>query len=87
MPRKGEKDRLEKWQMQGNQLPIWFGKNAEAPEQNLSNQLNRARIKAGIEWPAYNLRHAWAVQSIKDGINIRLAARRHRHSVAENEST
>jgi integrase len=87
MPRKGEKDRIEKWQMQGNQLPIWFGKNAEAPEQNLSNQLNRARIKAGIEWPAYNLRHAWAVQSIKDGINIRLAARSLGHSVAEHEST
>ena len=87
MPRKGEKDRIEKWKMQGNQLPIWFGKNAEAPEQNLSNQLNRARIKAGIEWPAYNLRHAWAVQSIKDGINIRLAARSLGHSVAEHEST
>lgn len=87
MPRKGEKKRIEEWNLQGNQLPLWFGKKAENPEQNLANQLQRARTKAGISWPTYNLRHAWAIQSIKDGINIRLAAKSLGHTTAEHEST
>ena len=87
MPRKGEKYRIKEWQLEGNQLPTWFGRNAKNPEMNLSNQLQRARSRAGITWPTYNLRHAWAIQSIQDGVNVRLAAQSLGHTVREHEDT
>ena len=50
-------------------------------------EFNKARVEAGIKYPAYNVRHAWAINSIKKGINIRLAARSLGHTVREHEET
>ena len=50
-------------------------------------QFNRARLEAGIKYAAYNVGHAWAINSLKKGTNIRLEARSLGHSVREHEET
>lgn len=88
MPR--DKRLVEEWDLFGTgreRLPETFGKKAKHPEQCVSMQFNRARTEAGIQYPAYNVRHAWAIDSIKRGINIRLAARSLGHTVREHEET
>ena len=88
MPR--DKNLVEEWDLFGTgqeRLPETFGKTAAHPEQCVSMQFNRARLEAGIQYPAYALRHAWAINSIKKGTNIRLAARSLGHTVSEHEST
>ena len=88
MPR--EKQLVEKWDLFGTgqeRLPETFGKRAVHPEQCVSMEFNRVRLEAGIKYPAYAIRHAWAINSIKAGTNIRLAAKSLGHTVAEHEST
>ena len=88
MPR--DKRLVEEWDLFGtgrDRLPETFGKKAEHPEQCVSMEFNKARVEAGIKYPAYNVRHAWAINSIKKGINIRLAARSLGHTVREHEET
>ena len=88
MPR--DKRLVEEWDLFGTgreRLPKTFGKKAKHPEQCVSMQFNRARTEAGIQYPAYNVRHAWAIDSIKRGTNIRLAARSLGHTVREHEET
>ena len=88
MPR--EKGLVEEWDLFGTgqeRLPETFGKRAAHPEQCVSMQFNRARLEAEIKYPAYHLRHTWAVNSIKKGMNIRLAARSLGHTVREHEVT
>ena len=88
MPR--DRKLVKEWGLFGTgqeRLPATFGKKAAHPEQCVSMQFNRARLEAGIKYPAYHLRHAWAVNSIKKGTNIRLAARSLGHTVREHEVT
>ena len=88
MPR--DRKLVKEWDLFGTgqeRLPETFGKKAAHPEQCVSMQFNRARLEAGIKYPAYALRHSWAINSIKKGTNIRLAARSLGHTVSEHEST
>ena len=88
MPR--DRNLVKEWNLFGTgqeRLPETFGKRATHPEQCVSMEFNRARLEAGIKYPAYHLRHAWAVNSIKKGTNIRLAARSLGHTVREHEVT
>ena len=88
MPR--DRNLVKEWDLFGTgqeRLPETFGKRAVHPEQCVSMQFNRARLEAGIEYTAYAIRHAWAINSIKKGTNIRLAARSLGHTVSEHEST
>ena len=88
MPR--DRNLVKKWDLFGTgqeRLPETFGKKAAHPEQCVSMQFNRARLEAGIKYSAYAIRHAWAINSIKKGTNIRLAARSLGHTVSEHEST
>ena len=88
MPR--DRKLVKEWGLFGTgqeRLPATFGKKAAHPEQCISMMFNRARLEAGIQYPAYALRHAWAISSIKKGTNIRLAARSLGHTVSEHEST
>ena len=88
MPR--DRKLVKEWGLFGTgqeRLPATFGKKAAHPEQCVSMLFNRARLEAGIQYPAYALRHAWAISSIKKGTNIRLAARSLGHTVSEHEST
>ena len=87
MPRAGQKEKVQEWNLLGNQLPERFGVDAEVPQQTISNQLTKIRRKAQIDWPNYSLRHAWAISSIKAGINIRLASQSLGHTVSEHETT
>ena len=88
MPR--DRKLVKEWDLFGagqERLPATFGKKAAHPEQCVSMQFNRARLEAGIKYSAYAIRHAWAINSIKKGTNIRLAARSLGHTVSEHEST
>ncbi len=88
MPR--DRNLVKEWDLFGTgqeRLPETFGKRAAHPEQCVSMQFNRARMEAGIKYAAYNVRHAWAINSIKKGTNIRLAARSLGHPVREYEET
>ena len=90
MPRANQKHLVKEWDLFGkgqDRLPKWFGQRAEHPDQCLSLQLNKARLEAGVGYAAYNLRHAWAIHSVKTGTSIRLAAQSLGHSVSEHEST
>ena len=87
MPRSGQKEKIQEWNLLGNQLPEWFGADAEVPQQTISNQLTKIRGKVQIDWSNYSLRHAWAISSIKAGINIRLASQSLGHTVSEHETT
>ena len=90
MPRPGKKHLVEEWNLYGvgqDKLPEWFGKRAEYPQHCISTALNKTRLKVGVEYPAYALRHAWAINSIKAKTNVRLAAASLGHTVRIHEST
>ena len=87
MPRAGMQHLVQEWDLFGNQLPGWFGANAEVPQQNVSMELTKVRNEASVTWSNYSLRHAWAISQIKAGLNIRLASRSMGHTVREHEET
>ena len=87
MPRAGQKHLVEEWGLVGNQLPEWFARGASVPFQNLAMELGKAKNRVGISWKTYDLRHAWAISSIRGGINVRTAAKSLGHTVSEHERT
>lgn len=60
------------------QLPNCFAKN----NSDLGHRVTRAFARLEIPFPAYALRHCWAVRSIDFGLDLSIAAQQMGHSVA-----
>ena len=76
---------VAEWKLKGRHLPGGVGANAKDPAYQVQKKLNEAINDVGIGWDLYDLRHAWARRSIRDGVDIRRAARNMGHSVRTHE--
>ncbi|KAM3092667.1 site-specific integrase [Phormidesmis sp. 146-35] len=68
---------LELWNLREGTLPTVSGRNNSDLGSRVSHQFKRYEVP----FPAYNLRHAWAVRSMEFGLDISLAAQQMGHSV------
>ncbi|PSB18419.1 integrase [Phormidesmis priestleyi ULC007] len=68
---------LEQWNLRAVNLPKVSGRN----NSDLGSRVSHQFIRYEVPFPAYNLRHAWAVRSMEFGLDISLAAQQMGHSV------
>ena len=73
----------DNWNLQRLDLPDCHG----AANKDLGNRVTHAFIRAKVPFSPYNLRHAWAVRSLRFGLDLSLAAAQMGHSVRIHSET
>jgi integrase len=75
------------WVEQFNLLDIQLPKCTGPANKDLGNRITRAFNRHSIPFPAYALRHCWAIRSLEFGWELSLAARQMGHSVVVHTQT
>lgn len=68
---------VEEFQLHFPQLPAV---NLERSNASLGGDVSQMFRRVGINFPAYNLRHAWAIRTLEYGLQVSLAAQQMGHS-------